>query len=77
MPKYLRCRALKIPFSNIIVIVNVARCRLEKKPFVKLIASFCIIGLNFQRDFTNDSTTKYIKKKDNSKRTLAFVRGKF
>ena len=57
-------------------LVNVARCRLEKKPFVKLIASFCIIGLNFQRDFTNDSTTKYIKKKDN-KRMLAFVRGKF
>ena len=57
-------------------LVNVARCRLEKKPFVKLIASFCIIGLKFQRDFTNDSTTKYIKKKDN-KRMLAFVRGKF
>ena len=51
-------------------------CRLEKKPFVKLIASFCIIGLNFQRDFSNDLTTNYIKKKDN-KRMLAFVRGKF
>ena len=49
---------------------------MEKKPFVKLIASFCIIGLNFQRDFSNDLTTNYIKKKDN-KRMLAFVRGKF
>ena len=59
------------------MIVNVARCRLEKKPFVRLIASSCIIGLNFQRDFTNDSTTKYIKNKKDNKRMLAFVRGKF